>query len=98
MVALPCMHHSVLLDFVYSGLQWKQMGNRCASSVAKPSLSRGDKQHGYTVQRVIPVPELSLTAIYLQHTTGAQHLHVERQDSNNVFGYKVLNILVLLSK
>lgn len=32
------------------------------------------------------VPELQLTAIQLQHEkTGAKHLHVDRDDSNNVF-------------
>lgn len=32
------------------------------------------------------MPELELTAITLQHeATGAQHLHIDREDSNNVF-------------
>ena len=50
------------------------------------SFAVGDELHGYTVERIVPVSELSLTAIHLQHRSGAQHLHVSRQDSNNVFG------------
>ena len=47
----------------------------------------GDKIHGYTVEKVVPVPELYLTAIKLNHdATGAEHLHVAREDSNNSFG------------
>lgn len=42
--------------------------------------------HGYEVRRVLPVSELKLTAVDLVHTqTGAQHLHVDRDDNNNVF-------------
>jgi len=50
------------------------------------SFAIGDQLHGYTVEKVVPVSELSLTAIHLQHRSGAQHLHISRQDSNNVFG------------
>lgn len=46
----------------------------------------GDQLHGYIVERIVPVPELSLIATYLRHRTGAQHLHIARQDSDNVFG------------
>ncbi|OZJ06238.1 hypothetical protein BZG36_00782 [Bifiguratus adelaidae] len=46
----------------------------------------GDKLHGYSVQEVRNVPELQLLATRLSHeATGAQHLHVTRDDSNNVF-------------
>jgi len=55
------------------------------------SFAVGDKLHGYTVVKVVPVSELSLTAIHLQHQSGAQHLHVSRQDSNNVFGSVVMS-------
>lgn len=37
------------------------------------------------------VPELELTALHLEHDkTGAQHLHIAREDKNNVFaiGFK----------
>ena len=53
------------------------------------SFAIGDELHGYTVDKIVPVSELSLTAIHLQHRSGAQHLHISRQDSNNVFGFVV---------
>ena len=47
----------------------------------------GQQLHGYTVQKVACVPELYLTAVKLSHNkTGAEHLHVARDDSNDVFG------------
>uniref|UniRef100_A0A8C6XRG6 Pitrilysin metalloproteinase 1 n=1 Tax=Naja naja TaxID=35670 RepID=A0A8C6XRG6_NAJNA len=46
----------------------------------------GDKIHGFTVNQVTVVPEFSLTAVKLNHDeTGAQYLHVAREDSNNLF-------------
>ncbi|KAI9814904.1 MAG: Mitochondrial presequence protease [Thelocarpon impressellum] len=46
----------------------------------------GDTLHGFTLRRVKHVPELELTALHLQHDrTGAEHLHVARDDRNNVF-------------
>ncbi|KAK4448198.1 mitochondrial presequence protease [Podospora aff. communis PSN243] len=57
------------------------------SQLPKP----GDKMHGFTLLRSKHVPELELTALHLQHDkTGAEHLHIARDDSNNVFsiGFK----------
>ncbi|KAL1640355.1 Mitochondrial presequence protease [Diplodia intermedia] len=51
----------------------------------------GSHLHGFTLRRAKHVPELELTAIHLQHDkTGADYLHVARDDSNNVFsiGFK----------
>lgn len=51
----------------------------------------GEKLHGFTLVRSKHVPELELTAIHLQHDkTGADYLHVAREDKNNVFsiGFK----------
>ncbi|KAL9471156.1 hypothetical protein ACSS6W_009097 [Trichoderma asperelloides] len=51
----------------------------------------GSKLHGFTVVRAKHVPELELTALQLQHDkTGADYLHIARDDSNNVFsiGFK----------
>jgi hypothetical protein len=51
----------------------------------------GEQLHGFTLKRVKQVPELELTALHLQHDkTGAEYLHVARDDSNNVFsiGFK----------
>lgn len=42
--------------------------------------------HGFQVRRAVPVPELKLTAVDLIHEqTGAEHLHIDRDDKNNVF-------------
>lgn len=51
----------------------------------------GEQLHGFTLKRVKEVPELELTAVELQHDkTGAEYLHIARDDSNNVFsiGFK----------
>jgi presequence protease len=51
----------------------------------------GEKLHGFTLKRSRHFPELELSALELQHDqTGAQHLHLARDDSNNVFsiGFK----------
>ena len=51
----------------------------------------GEKLHGFTLVRSKYVPELELTALHLHHdTTGALHLHIARDDNNNVFsiGFK----------
>ena len=51
----------------------------------------GDKIYGFTVQRTKKIPELELTAVQLKHdTTGADYIHVARDDKNNVFslGFK----------
>lgn len=51
----------------------------------------GDKINGFTLLRAKQVPELELTALHLQHDkTGAHHLHIARDDPNNVFsiGFK----------
>ncbi|OWB71144.1 hypothetical protein B5S31_g828 [[Candida] boidinii] len=46
----------------------------------------GSEVSGYVINKVLPVPELNLTAIDLSHKrTGAKHLHIDRQDKNNVF-------------
>lgn len=51
----------------------------------------GEQLHGFTFKRTKHVPELQLTAFHLQHEkTGAEYLHVAREDKNNVFsiGFK----------
>jgi len=51
----------------------------------------GEQLHGFTLKRAKEVPELELTALHLQHNkTGAEYLHVARDDKNNVFsiGFK----------
>jgi len=51
----------------------------------------GEHLHGFTLHRTKHVPELELTALHLRHDkTGADYLHVARDDKNNVFsiGFK----------
>lgn len=51
----------------------------------------GEKLHGFTLLRTKHVPELELTALHLKHDkTGADYLHIARDDKNNVFsiGFK----------
>ena len=51
----------------------------------------GEQLHGFTLKRTKQVPELQLTALHLQHEkTGAEYIHVARDDKNNVFsvGFK----------
>lgn len=55
------------------------------------SVNIGDKLHGFTVLRSKHVAEFELTAYHMQHDrTGADYLHVSRDDTNNVFsiGFK----------
>ncbi|EAQ90658.1 hypothetical protein CHGG_02593 [Chaetomium globosum CBS 148.51] len=67
-----------------------------AARAAATDLSQlpktGEKLHGFTLLRTKHVPELELTALHLRHDkTGAEHLHIARDDSNNVFsiGYPI---------
>lgn len=51
----------------------------------------GKNLHGFMLKRKKHVPELQLTAFQLEHEkTGAEYLHVAREDKNNVFsvGFK----------
>ncbi|CAL3963212.1 unnamed protein product [Diplocarpon coronariae] len=60
---------------------------RNATELLKP----GQQLHGFTLLRSKHVPELELSALHLQHDkTGADYLHVAREDKNNVFsiGFK----------
>jgi len=46
----------------------------------------GEHLHGFTLKEKKHVPELHLTALQLEHDkTGAEYLHVARDDKNNVF-------------
>ena len=56
-------------------------------SLPKP----GDRIHGFTLEKSKHVPELELSALLFKHDkTGADYLHVARDDENNVFsiGFK----------
>lgn len=46
----------------------------------------GEHIHGFTVSKRKHVPELHLTALLFSHDkTGAEYLHIAREDNNNVF-------------
>lgn len=46
----------------------------------------GENIHGFLLRRTKHVPELQLTAYDLEHeNTGAEYLHIARDDPNNVF-------------
>lgn len=51
----------------------------------------GESINGFVLNRTKNVPELQLTAVQLYHEkTGAEYLHIARDDKNNVFsiGFK----------
>ncbi|KAI9211553.1 hypothetical protein DS838_003566 [Geotrichum bryndzae] len=55
------------------------------------SYTLGDQYGGFHVKRISEVSQLGLTAVELTHDhTRAKHLHLDRNDSNNVFsiGFK----------
>ena len=55
------------------------------------TFQTGQTYHGFKLERIKDVPELQLKAFHLQHDkTGAEYLHVARDDTNNVFsvGFK----------
>ncbi|ERS95760.1 mitochondrial presequence protease [Sporothrix schenckii ATCC 58251] len=69
----------------------RHVSRRAFASLANTPTTPGEKLHGFTVLRSKHVPELKLTALHLQHDkTGAEHLHIARDDANNVFsiGFK----------
>ena len=85
-------------DTVSSHIQWLSLrsGQHCVRNYATVTdLSNypkpGEQLHGFTLKRTKHVPELELTALHLQHEkTGAEYLHIARDDKNNVFsiGFK----------
>lgn len=77
-----------------SAVKWRASRRYSSSYNQVKSLRKypvGSNLHGFEITRVMPVPEMSLTAVDLVHTrTGAGHLHIDRDDPNNVFsiGFK----------
>ncbi|XP_057322808.1 presequence protease, mitochondrial [Microplitis mediator] len=52
----------------------------------KEDYKEGDELHGFVVNEISRIDEMYLDAIRLTHSkTGAQYLHLNRDDSNNVF-------------
>jgi hypothetical protein len=76
-------HHAL------SARSWRRGYAAVTDLSSFPSV--GEQLHGFTLKRVKQVPELELTALELQHDkTGAEYLHIAREDANNVFsiGFK----------
>ncbi|XP_065906804.1 presequence protease, mitochondrial-like isoform X4 [Dysidea avara] len=86
---------SALLRYRLAGklrtcLGWSAAGrlSRFSTSCLEESvkLQTGDRLHGYKVDKVTPVSDFNLVAVQLTHeNTNTQHLHIAREDSNNVF-------------
>lgn len=67
----------------------RSAGLHANRNLAQDELARfkkGQVLHGFEVDEVARIDELFLTAVRLTHvSTGAQYLHLARDDSNNVF-------------
>ncbi|KAL7305519.1 hypothetical protein TKK_0002255 [Trichogramma kaykai] len=56
------------------------------ASNAATQYKEGQVIEGFVIDEITPVKEMFLTAVKLTHlNTGAQYLHLDRDDSNNVF-------------
>ncbi|XP_021932698.1 presequence protease, mitochondrial [Zootermopsis nevadensis] len=59
---------------------------RSLTSSKLTEVSEGKELEGFVVQEVSEIPEFCLSAYRLLHQpTGAQYLHIQRDDTNNVF-------------
>ncbi|MDI9571174.1 MAG: insulinase family protein [Pseudomonadota bacterium] len=57
-----------------------------ASVCPEPMLAVGESSAGFTVRRVVPLPEIRVTAYELEHDlTGARVLHLHCADRENLF-------------
>ena len=64
----------------------QSLTKECQKKLPSVHLEKGQILHGFIINQVTPVNEMYLTAIRLTHVrTGAQYLHLSRDDSNNVF-------------
>lgn len=82
--------HTILRAALRCEKPWKRVtitARRYATITDPNNLPKtGTVINGFTLERIKTVPELHLTALQLQHgKTGAQYLHVSREDKNNVF-------------
>ena len=88
-----CQRRANLPKRLRSILPWRLQARRGLASLldSKPFPEPGPNSHGFILKRSKKVPELQLTAFHLEHEkTGAEYLHVARDDQNNVFsiGFK----------
>ena len=82
-------------NLVFSERRPQQLAATCRTYASIVNLddhpSPGEPIHGFRLNQTKHVPELQLTAFHLQHEkTGAEYLHIARDDNNNVFsiGFK----------
>lgn len=69
-----------------SGASFTRSYATTASAKLLKKYPLGSEISGYTINRVEEIPEFNLVAVALEHQqTGSKHLHVDRQDNNNVF-------------
>ncbi|KAG7455238.1 hypothetical protein MATL_G00254490 [Megalops atlanticus] len=79
---------TILKKLRYLSFQGQKPWRYSSTSARERALQykAGQQVHGFTVTEVTAVPDLFLTAVKLNHdNTGAQYLHVARDDSNNLF-------------
>uniref|UniRef100_A0A3B3SH51 Presequence protease, mitochondrial n=1 Tax=Paramormyrops kingsleyae TaxID=1676925 RepID=A0A3B3SH51_9TELE len=87
----PIMHRQtniLLWKLRYLNIKVQKSWRHHSTSVTEKALSykAGQSIHGFRVRQVTPVPDLCLTAVQLSHNvTGAEVLHLARDDSNNLF-------------
>lgn len=69
-----------------SAAQLENKFDSVAGAAAKNVFTVGREIAGFKVTEVRDIPELFLTAVRLEHVaTGADYLHIARDDANNVF-------------
>ncbi|KAJ8396104.1 hypothetical protein AAFF_G00021770 [Aldrovandia affinis] len=79
---------TILKKLRYLSFQGQKPWRHSSTSARQLALRYeiGQQIHGFTVKEVTAVPDLFLTAVKLTHdNTGAQYLHIARDDSNNLF-------------
>lgn len=85
---IRCLPHSAnqLTRGLWQGVKTCQASSPATKLKTDYSFKEGQEVEGFTVTEVGNIPEYHLTAIQLIHKeTGAKYLHVDRNDSNNVF-------------
>ncbi|KAJ1942204.1 Mitochondrial presequence protease [Kickxella alabastrina] len=73
-------------SFSTSSTRKSQSAGISAEGPLTSGLEKGQELHGFKVEDIQTISELKLRAIQLRHQqTGAEWLHIERDDKNNVF-------------
>ncbi|XP_077997205.1 presequence protease, mitochondrial-like [Glandiceps talaboti] len=86
--AFTLRHRRALAQIANGRCGCRKYSVRASSAVLEKAQNYqpGQHIHGFTIDKVKTIPELYLTAVKLTHdVTGAQYLHIARDDANNVF-------------